>query len=363
MGIRLQPLAGPPPRRWGARGLTLLELLVVVAILAVLATVAIRSTSDFGQQTRYDVTQSTLKQFRDAVLGPANQVGPNGVPMVTGFIADLGRPPRATLVNGVLDLPELYNGTLPTSPTLKAYSLYNAASSNITTTVVSGSLTVNNSASTSLYVPAGWRGPYISKSSALANIQDGWGKPLVSRIDLGTTSGALNTWPTMLLMPWSGSGFNLSVNPSYTAVTAANTDVLGWWTQSGFEGAPASSGDVYAGSWFSVISTNEYRIPLSVSVTVGSSITLAASSIVQVYVYGPDPNMGTSGKPVLVYAQEATGSSNPATFNFNGTFAPTIGVRVFRAFVRPLSTSAWTAGAPVYFPVRSGVQSVNVTVP
>ena len=112
--------------------LTLLELLVVVAILAILTTVAVRSTSDLGGQFRYDSTQTTLKTFRDAVLGPVNQTSPDGSPYVTGFIADMGRPPRSSYTTmsygSVPDVTELYTGSLPSG--LKAYAVYPASSAN-----------------------------------------------------------------------------------------------------------------------------------------------------------------------------------------------------------------------------------------
>ena len=56
--------------RSGQRGLTLLELLVVLSILAVLSTVALTSSSGLADQARYEATQRTLENIREAVLGP-----------------------------------------------------------------------------------------------------------------------------------------------------------------------------------------------------------------------------------------------------------------------------------------------------
>ena len=84
--------------RRSERGLTLVEMLVVLAILVALTTVAVNSTEGVVDQGRYDATGNTLDGVRDAVLGREGLKGPDDRPFITGFVADMGRlpvvPPR-----------------------------------------------------------------------------------------------------------------------------------------------------------------------------------------------------------------------------------------------------------------------------
>ncbi|MEM7792803.1 MAG: prepilin-type N-terminal cleavage/methylation domain-containing protein, partial [Verrucomicrobiota bacterium] len=51
------------------RGLTLVELLVVLTILAVLSTVALRSVAQITEEKRYEANRSQLETVEAAVLG------------------------------------------------------------------------------------------------------------------------------------------------------------------------------------------------------------------------------------------------------------------------------------------------------
>ncbi len=349
--------------------MTLLELLVVVAILAVLATVAIQSTTDIGNQTRYEVTQKSLASFRDAALGPANQTSPDGNAMITGFIADMGRPPRSReLVHPELgtlnDLSELYAENLPGS--LKTFGLYSATTANLATNAtISGLSSTALLYDSALRIPAGWRGPYLRKPSTELSLVDGWGKLLVSRLDLGSTLPEINSWPTMLLAfrtNTTSQPFALAENVNYTAVTDAGRDVVGLFTQSGFNGAPVGT-DAYSGRFYSAITTNEYRIPITITVNCSTLFTpLAATNYVAVMLYGPNPDVASDGKPIRVWAQQANYTSFNVTFTFDNANAPTVGTRVVRAILR-LSGSRFEYSRVVYFPIRPGVQNINIPLP
>ncbi len=368
------------------RGLTLLELLVVVAILAILATVAIRSTADFGQQARYDATQITLRTFRDGVLGPANQMTPTGIPLVTGFIADMGRPPRSYLDSTATayDVPELYaiSSTALPSSAIFPFKFYQNTSANVQVTQITSIpvYTAQSSLSTTTFtvladstltIPAGWRGPYITKPMGFNYVTDGWGKPLVTRYsDVAGGIGTLSLWPTMLLTTYSSTLGSTISGQAYSPVTAANLDVLGWYTVSGFTDAYANPGDPYSGNWYSGISSGEYSVGVQVGITVANSLTMVSgTSLIQLAVYGPDPNMVTHAKPVqcsVVEVRYTSAMGNPINLQLSGTNAPTIGPRVFRAWVNTSGNAGaanWKAGAPLYFPMRSGISLVNVTVP
>ena len=348
--------------------MTLLELLVVVAILAVLATVAIQSTTDIGNQTRYEVTQKSLAAFRDATLGPANQTSPDGNAMITGFIADMGRPPRSrALVHPELgtlnDLSELYAEGLPGS--LKPFGLYPATSANLATTMITGVSNTSLLYDPALRIPAGWRGPYLRKPSTELSLVDGWGKLLVSRLDLGSTPAEINLWPTMLLAfrtNTTSQPFGLVENVNYTPVTDVGRDVVGLFTQSGFDGAPVGA-DAYSGRFYSAITTNEYRIPITITVNCSTLFTpLAATNYVAVMLYGPNAEVASDTRPIRVWAQQANYSSFNVTFTFDNANAPTVGTRVVRAFLR-LSATRIEYSRVIYFPIRPGVQNINIPLP
>jgi prepilin-type N-terminal cleavage/methylation domain-containing protein len=121
------------------RGLTLVELLVVVFILAAIAATAVSFVDNADQQTRYDDTKTRLAAIRAAVAGrPDRSV--NGEPDVAGFVADMGRLPAS--------MQELLErGALPP---------FSAASD------------------------AGWRGPYLTPlpdRDGVLRYTDGFGNP------------------------------------------------------------------------------------------------------------------------------------------------------------------------------------------
>lgn len=120
------------------RGLTLLELVVVVAILAVLTGVAVRTASDFGMEAREEATRRTVEAFRGALVGSGTRGA--GVPGVetSGFVADMGRLPRSDgrvmgEMGWVLDVGELHAEQLPAG--LVAFGIHGVSAQ--TTEVVS----------------------------------------------------------------------------------------------------------------------------------------------------------------------------------------------------------------------------------
>ena len=219
-----------------------------------------------------------------------------------------------------------------------------------------------------LRVAAGWRGPYVTKLASLTTLQDGWGKALVSRTDLGTSSTAINQWPTMLLTYQTSEAFTLPENPAYTAITTSGKDVTGWFTMSGFEGAPSSTGDPYSGRFYSVISTNEYQIPITVTITSSSAFSPAsatAASWLLLTAYGPNPNVASDSKPLLCTASQAAYTSFSSAFALTGSSAPTIGTRLLRATLHYVTSTTTNdqKSRVVYFPIRPGVQNINIALP
>ena len=167
------------------RGFTLLEMVVVLTILALLATVAVRSLDGQLDQSKYDATISGMQNIQDAVIGPANQRLPDGMVSVTGFVADMGRLPQvlpvkqadgvtpvtistlqsdgttvARNVNGPVELWSNPNGFFP-------FEQRRANSSEVAAT----------DQDSDVYVPCGWRGPYLRLGIGQTDPRDGWGNP------------------------------------------------------------------------------------------------------------------------------------------------------------------------------------------
>lgn len=359
-------------------GMTLLELLVVVAILAVLATVAIQSTTEIGDQTRFDATTKTVATFRGSVLGPENQVAPDGSAVLSGFLSDIGRLPRSTSISTpsgdlVGALPELYSETLPTG--LRPYAVYTVSAANTTASYASG---YNSTNSTQVFgsltdgfirVPAGWRGPYIRKPSSMFTMVDGWEKPIVSRWDLGTNTALLQTWPTGLLEFRADlSSFGYGVDQAYTPVLLPGRDVAGLFATSGFEGSPMGAG-VYSGQFDSLISSNEIRndIVVQVSAPAGKYSTTNSFPLL-LMAYGPNPNVTADTRPLQVYVQQTVFAASQIQFTLTGSFAPTVGVRVFRASLRTNSVAStsstnYVRSAPIVVPITRFTQSINIPLP
>lgn len=181
-------------------GLTLVELLVVLAILAVMTTVAMTLTDSLVDQGRFDATRRTIENLQAGVMGSAGTLDDGDG---AGFVADMGRVPLAVGADPATQLKELWEA--PTDPAL-LYGLRMAA----------------GDADVKLF--AGWRGPYLRLApvaSGPAELRDGWGNRFtLLRPDLTpATSGD----PIILVQSTGGSQepFNVSQqSPSpWTRVT------------------------------------------------------------------------------------------------------------------------------------------------
>ncbi|MGE3852501.1 MAG: prepilin-type N-terminal cleavage/methylation domain-containing protein [Planctomycetota bacterium] len=124
--------------------MTLIELLVVLVILAVLAAMALRATDSVVEQARVDASGRTLDALDAAVLGNASDRDAGGRRLVSGFLADVGRPPHT--VDELLEagaIPPFAMQPVPGTPGAQ--------------------------------LGVGWRGPYVTAATTL---QDGWARPI-----------------------------------------------------------------------------------------------------------------------------------------------------------------------------------------
>ncbi len=158
------PALGVAANKHGRSGLTLLELVVVLAILAALSTVAVQSLAQSMDQTRFEITQRLLADIRTACVGDTAS-STNSADSIRGFVADVGRMPTTLdelLINGN-NLPPF--AVAPASASGQPHD--------------------------DVLAPRGWRGPYVKLPIGATSLRDGWGRPL--SFLLGATTGQLET--------------------------------------------------------------------------------------------------------------------------------------------------------------------------
>ncbi len=144
-----------------ARGLTLLELLIVLVIITVLGTVVITNSATLADQARVEQTTRTLDALRAAIIGRPVGPGEDPTSVGAGFIADIGRLPKVVQIDvdgETLLVPEELWSRVADSVTLPAYGLDLDGADGDTT----------------LKMGAGWRGPYVLLPSGGRVLRDGW---------------------------------------------------------------------------------------------------------------------------------------------------------------------------------------------
>ena len=332
--------------RRAVHALTLLELLIVVAILAILTTVASRSLFQVGEQVQFDANQDLAKNFRLALLGPSGALQSDGTPSVSGFIADLGRPPRAQL-----EMPyptgETVSGGSSNAYTIRElvansssppFNSYGTDSTNVTALTKAYYLATQT---ITLYdatnrLTFGWRGPYMTGGSDSVLV-DGWNKPLAantatiyrSLIDFWVTYYDSTVPASLINNPFT---FSMSGYQSMDVLLPTPNgkfwyDVVGIAIRPG----PAAVNNVYTSTALAnyttsysagVVFDNEYTAQLGCilnynsSALVGTSFATTANYwwTAGVIIYSPNPHYGspqfTSSsaltKPVAVSCQATT---------------------------------------------------------
>jgi len=145
-----------PVHRLGARhGLTLLELLAVLMILAITTTIAVVSVQGVQDQSRYDATKRTLTAVEEAIFGQQDQRQPDGTPLLSGFVTDVGRGPKLHGDVPETQLAELYDASL--------WSAFPFG------------LRPGPAGYEDMRLPCGYRGPYLDLGVGASELLDGWG--------------------------------------------------------------------------------------------------------------------------------------------------------------------------------------------
>lgn len=160
------------------KGFTFVELVVVLAIIAILTHLAVRELSSVRDAKLVKAADRQLEEIRSSVYScvPGEEA--------TGFLADMGRLPRladdervdrasrAVVTNSTLS--ELW--LMPAGA--KPYAVRRATAENM----VPGLEALANPA---VYVPTGWRGPYLRIPFGKTRLLDPWGNPIEKEDDAG----------------------------------------------------------------------------------------------------------------------------------------------------------------------------------
>lgn len=162
----------------GRRGFTLIEMVVVLVVIAALTHLAVRELSQVRAAQLRKMADKQLETLRDCVW----HVSPNGDP--EGFLADMGRLPRlVSQTNGtgatVGTLSELWRCPASTP----VYALLPATDrARYAQGVDSASLAAMGAG---VFVPSGWRGPYLRMPLGRDRLLDPWGNPMESVDEAG----------------------------------------------------------------------------------------------------------------------------------------------------------------------------------
>ncbi len=144
-------------------GFSLIELMVALLVMVVISTAVMRSLSGLQDPSFYQQTAERVQAVKDAIIKVQTV---NGVPTVSGFVADMGRLPNnlRELLDNSAGNPVWATGACSVTGYTDQFSCG------------------NNSGTWAPYpgnTGIGWRGPYIqaSKNPSQADaFTDGWGR-------------------------------------------------------------------------------------------------------------------------------------------------------------------------------------------
>lgn len=194
-------------------GLTLVELLVVLTILVILTTIAVTVVDQFSEQARYEVTQRTLHNIQEAILGPANQREQDGNLLITGFVADMGRLPGPVAAGGD-PLRELWDSSV-----IPPTSMYGVQA-------VTLDLLLNAGTPVTVTMPCGWRGPYLRLGmGSNGRLLDGWGNPFDALYQENSVLAPAVPGQPVNVVRSRGSDYQVDTGPIVPGATSYTRDL------------------------------------------------------------------------------------------------------------------------------------------
>ena len=218
----MHPLAD----RSSCQGFTLLELMVTLTILAVTMTVLLKSTAGLQDQARYNQTVQRVEMIRDAIINVGTV---NGVPTVSGFVADMGRLPRN--IHELLErgyCPANITADEPACGGWERLAPWQNQRICQDGTLITDSQPACATPQIQVSLSAGWNGPYLQTSQNPSHVDDaggsdaftdGWGNPGLNPLNVtpdprhnygwGFDSGS--TSPARVYLFSYGNGCHLDV--------------------------------------------------------------------------------------------------------------------------------------------------------
>lgn len=369
---RINPSAARllPP---SCRALTLLELLIVVSILAILTTVATRSLVSVGEQTQFETNDALCRDFRRALIGMPNSLQSDGTPMVNGFIADLGRPPRAELEPYIVGENEADSSHTGNAYTLRElvsqrfspqFRIYKTDATFVTATSIDTGVTNIALYDSTNSVAAGWRGPYLQGGNDEI-IDDGWGKPLAAYSVVASRT-LVNLWitsyqnttaspPSPDISPFVGISLN-GYHDLGSGFGNFPADVVGAVIRPGPASTAATGNSLSLAAYSNTFSagvvwTNEYVAQLLCNITFNTN-TISDPSFT-------NPNYITNYHyiaGVIMYGPNPFYSSPAATVNYANSRPVAV---AYLATGGPITAAGVGTGMPVYYPAPTSVHFIS----
>ncbi len=261
------------------RGVTLLELVIVLVILAALAGIAVTALEPLADQARYEASQKTLINIDEAIL--SQSFTPDRVANYSGFVADMGRLPQAVGGDAETQLSELWSqGALP------PFSISNFDDPDTTDVE-------------SILVAAGWRGPYLNLPPGRNSMRDGYGQAFDIRNTADITASDGETIGNLV-----SGGANGSIDPLDVDYDRDMELPGGLWTDGRYQGT----------------------LEVIVKDSSGNDPNITAGQTLRIKMYGSDDGLaGIVGEQTLAGA-----SSGPVVLTFSDQ---TVGPRVLAVYV------------------------------
>ncbi len=164
-----QPQSNPTPvasaRVKVSSGLTLLELMVVLVILAIVATVAVRSLQPQVDNARFESASRLLNEVKNSSIGPIQKYQIDGTPLISGFVADVGRFPLVESPNFEMEKSSVLSELWDPECELGARFPFQFRSGPSQPDDYS-----------QIRLPCGWRGPYLQIPIGSNSLVDPWGR-------------------------------------------------------------------------------------------------------------------------------------------------------------------------------------------
>ena len=316
-----------------ARGFTLLELVIVLGIIATVTMLATREIGHAQDQVRYERSAALLQDVEYAIVGAPDERSPDGRRQIGGFVADMGRLPRAQGTNE-LTLRELWQ-----SP---------GVSFDLRPAIQANGVAVEDP---QVLVPGGWRGPYIRLPLGADNLCDGWGNPFSS--------------------PLVASGGD-PLGAAYPRLRSANDEPITVAGQEihmirhlGANGVRSDTDTGYDQDLAVVLTNDAISAGLKGYVEIRDGTSLATTNpalAVIVRVFGPDPDSAARIK-VWEPGVPIPFTANPLVWEIPRSAGVTIGPRVVRAYLVDANSAAVYRRSTVYnVTLASGINALNLTI-